>query len=224
MNPNSAPELLLPTRRMGSFENEEVKRLAAIVKRSLDEIERWGNGPHRTYGSRMVSPFIVFERNAIDSVVLQAKGGGTFGAGIFDAVDLEVDRRSLAVVWACGEVANTSGTAYTLYPFVVVSSPAGVDQGNSVRQHLNNDNNYRNWSTIRRLYLEPVTIPTTYTFAWGFLQSDASNRLANVGKQRMVIGIFDAPDIGGEPDDVLWTPSAINRAAYQSQESGTDFS
>lgn len=229
MDENIAPELALPARRSGSFENVEVKRLAAQVQRSLDEIERWANAPHRTYGSRMVSPFYVFEDNTVDkNTTIKARGSGTYGAGIFEAGTLDIDRRSLAIIWASGEFANTSGTTeYTLYPFAVVDDGVAADNGQSLRQHMPNDSKYRNWHCERKVFLDPPAIPTTYTFSWAFVQSDGSDRPSNVGHQRMVVGIFDAPDIPTEANggaEVAWTRSVTNKHAYRNQETGTDFS
>jgi len=218
-------ELVLPVR--GGYTRDG--QIDPRFRRNFRAIEEWANSPHRTYGSRMIAPEYFASDETDHAFTAQPAGSAFTGVGtdVFDAITLEIDRRMRAFVIAVTVFDNTDAAtdynAYFYLPINIVSGPsAGQSTGRATLQWRNHGAPGRATMTNIRSKLldfvpEPGTPRTTVNFRWGYKQGDASAQDITIYRQKMIVAVFDAPDI---PDDngVVWTNSASTKTAYRNGE------
>lgn len=188
------------------------------VMRNLRAIEEYLQAPHRTYGSRLISPLFFEQIDATDAISINAQGSGAFGDGQWDGVTIELDRRFRAYVWGAIEANNTDAAVdYRTNFYLPVTYGATEDTGVRMRNWTPNGGDIREIVNFRQADVS-IDETTTVTFSWAVQSTAAGPQDFTAGRRKMIVAVFDAPDAdAGVP--VQWTRSTVTRGAYRHQES-----
>jgi hypothetical protein len=188
------------------------------LHRNVRAIEDYVNAPHRTYGSRMISPLFYEEVTGADAFTIKAANSGSFGGGVWDGVVVDLERRFRAFVWGEVEFLNSDAADdYHAALSLPVSYSGNTDAGFSMRQWAPHAGTHRVLLTNLRMVDVGLDAKTTVTFQWAVQQDSGANQDATVNKRKMIVAIFDAPDtVQGVP--VNWTRFDQTRTAYRTKE------
>lgn len=211
---NGANELILPVRGFGDGD------LPARLRRQFRAIEDWANTPHRVFGSRMISPLFYGEDNTSHAFTAQPSGTAFTGEGtdVFTLVTVELDRRTLAFVWGVAEFDNTdAATDYAGLFFCPVDVGGTRKNGKAMREYqVHGSPGKEVVSNIRKAYID-ISTKTTVKFQMGWKVSDAAAQDMTIYRQRLIVGLFDAPDMDAN-GTISWTNFQTTKNAYTTQE------
>lgn len=186
------------------------------IWRNFRAIEDWANAPHRVYGNRIVSPCYFGEDNTTHAFEAQDNTSSFVGEGddIYTAVTIEVERRMRAFIWGLAEFDNTdAATDYRAWFFLPVDVDGVMTAGRASRQHQNNGTLANaQICNVRSCYINTLS-KSLVKFQWGWKVNPGPNDIS-VFRQRMIVALFEAPDID-ENTPIVWTTSAITQAAYR---------
>jgi hypothetical protein len=189
------------------------------LHRNVRALEEYVLQPHRTYGSRLISPLFYADiTTGGEAITIRHTGSGSAGSGQWDGVTIDLDRRFRAFVWGTLEIVNTdAATDYHTLFFLPVDYGT-QDVGTATRLWTPaSATNKRQILTNVRMIDVGIDTKTTVKFQWAVQQDDAANQDATIFKRKMIVAIFDAPDaVTGVP--VNWTRFDRTKTAYRSLE------
>lgn len=215
-NAAAPDQLFLPVHHPRTFDE---------VMRNFRAVEDFLIQPHRTYGSRMISPLFYSDiTSGGEAITIKANGSGTAGSGQWDGVTVDLDRRFRAFVWGTLEIVNTdAATDYHTLFYLPVDYGGTQDIGTATRQWTPATAvNHRQILTNYHMIDVGIDTKTSVKFQWAVQQDSGSNQDATVFKRKMIVAIFDAPDaVTGVP--INWTRFDSTKTAYRHPESPDSF-
>ena len=119
-----------------------------------------------------------------------------------------------AFIWGIAEFDNTDAASdYRAWFFLPVEVAGVRTNGRASRQHQANGTTLNaQMSNVRSCYINTLG-RSEVKFQWGWKVNPGPNDIT-VFRQRMIVALFEAPDIDANTP-VVWTTSATTIAAYR---------